>query len=1738
MRKKTPRITIKALAFFLACLLSSVAFAQQPPQPCHITITSDFESQCLLPLDKDEIYDEEPDAIIACQENTVTYTATTNTGGIPVVGWSWSVAGASSWSDNGNGSITVTWGNGGTGQITVTITTANDYSCSMTQNVKLIEKPDIYVSTAPAYSETNNGDKIIYVCKGASVEFTDLSTTTNSDIVGYSWEVDNPTITSSTPNFRIDEVLDGCNVTHRVYNNCGCYDEEVYTIKVLDGDILKLGCYGTVCHGAVVTYTAESPSCDHYSWYVEGGTIIEGQDQAKVTVQWDNPQNGYGIIGLDGVLCHQHACPAMLSKKIPIIQDTLTITGQEVACVDDAVIYSVPIFGSTEYQWDIQPSAGAIMYYGNGANQKTVVFQQPGTYKIKVKYECEFLECGEFTSKTLIVNVKPKLAIEGEERICVTNNCDLRTNPNEASLWKVVDLTNNATIYTALNTTTLSYHFPHAGKYRVTAENPNYCRPAVFVITVVAAPPAPTASDFALTNPHVACPHSGILLKANPTNPDYSIVWQPTCSDATPQSVSGNSVTIDYDNTVCDINAFNYDRVLGCLSATPYVHTVEEFQLASHNLPTDITVCPGAELSLSVPNQSGVIYEWQLQSGKQYCASVQGNTFSNAIELLVNEINTPETFTLTLKREYCSDMVDYHTITITVTNDLQAELTINAPNQVCQFTTAQLSGSGCTDSYEWHIEEGNYSGNPINYTFNNHGNILVTMKCNPYYSCPNEEYYVTETRTVHVVAAPPVSSIGYNPNSIPTPTVYITLSPADYDFYWTHTPTNSNVVEAVAGVWDYSCTVVDKHPPYCSKTINANVQPCQNILNVVEEVAYDYCTKTITFKVDNPTDDITWGVVGGESSVVSIWGGYKEYITLRIHKAGHYTIKARVAGEPCQSGSKSFTIDFVPKITLEKGCGQIVINNNSSYLNGSNIVRINYNSSHIDFPVQLSTVTVPVPSGTYTLSLASFNGNPITPACSLGTVSIVNTSNLPVTITLPNLTNPHYQTCDNIAIQLTATIPAPHSIAKTVWNFGDNSSSKHSNPIYHTFGQYFPNHYTVTATITDENKCVSTGTVNVWSHVNNLIPAQLTPEGDKVCEGVLRKLSYTPAAGTLYSWTPGGNTYINYIYVNQTGDYQVDVKNQYYCKARKTENVSFYNRPTALIVTASTIYCEGETIKFYGSPDPNPENYTFDWVITDLTSGTVYPFSDADISFTPPHAGNYSVALTISSSEGCSSTATETITVNPTPHRPSIFFNGNECLDRGAVNLSGTTPTTPQSTINWSNGYTGPNANYFTSGEARAWYYDVNTGCKSEEAKIHIEPQPDFDALLTGCYEKCKDYFRNNPTLPVWGLSLGRESILWKWNLNNNNIDNGTVYYPYYLSLPLQGFGDYTLDLRYHGGICGVLQSPTLTINPKEMCDCKDLDVISKYKWYVKDCNVYYDVKVRVCNNSDNEACLSDLKYLFGNDYIHVLNSTFAPTVLLPGDCYDFYMTIMAMQFKPSSVISFTIYDKCNHCTTDFSINLKPEKIECEMPMKVEAIDIIHELSSDVAGYFKFIANVNPAENVLDFWTEPPMVIDYYYDGVDKVYGINMIDMSLLSQLVAEGSDICFYALTCFKDKLCLRKYCMPAKKLYELFVNAGIVHKSADNKSVENESSDIDEQLIAEPRLMPNPTNGVVNVIGTSDEVVEVLVLDMNGRQVATFNNTTNFNISNLSSGIYIVRVKTIHDNAEKISYLKLIKK
>ena len=1751
-------------ALLLLCLCAPFALAQQP-LPCNITITSDFESQCILPRDKDDFVNEEPETIIACQGSIVTYTAHVNTGAASVTEWNWEVAGGIL-SSSAN-IATVEWGSEPQGQISLTIVTDSGSSCSLTINVRLIEKPSILVSTVPSYSELPDGSKVIYVCRGETVEFTDLSSTVNTDIVGYFWDSPFYNLTASSPNFRIENVWHEDQVTHRVYNNCGCFDEEVYFIKVMDGEILDLGCYGTVCQDAVVTYTANNPPCSQYSWYVEGGTIIGAQDRQSVTVQWDNPQNGYGIIGLDGNLCGGNACPSMLSKKIPIIQKGVAVKGQDVVCVDEAVIYSVPLYGSTEYHWSIQPTTGISLYDVNGANQQMVEFHQPGIYHLHVSYKCDFLECGEFSSDTLTIHVKPRLSITGHDRICINNPCDLTTDPSAAVSWEVQDISNNYLSIHSETSNVLSWTFPHSGKYQVTASHPDYCRPAILIVTVVDAPPAPTIDDMDPENPTTACLFDGIRLQSTPQNPNYSIVWRPVCDDALPSEISGNDVTINYGSTICDIEAFTYDRTLDCLSSSSYLIHVTELQPANIP-PTQIVVCPGSVVSFDntlVPFQKGVLYEWLIQDDKQYCASIQGSALNNSVTMIVNEHrsgNYPIGFYVVLKRTVCH--VEYFdTFYIQVRGHEPTILDLIASsNSICPDELITFTGTGGDPSnYRWEVDGNQVSfvGNPYVCSFSTPGSHDVKVMYNEMDQCTNLNYYSDATVSIVVHPAPVIYGIDYN---ISNQTVCVDVASGSYTYQWYYNGSpligETSSCTQFLGYGTYKCEVTNSL--LCTSVESRYIGPATPSItcDVIADMTgtYDFCSAELSLSSPISSPSISWSCSGnGNQRTLQVNPNDSHNAIVKFNDVGYYYIKSYSTGNDCEISKYSHVVKFVPSFIFEKQCDKIVIHNNCRSLSGSEHIYFTVaGHAPCDFDYSNKTFDYPITSnGTYIFTLiVTVDGS--TYSCTFDPVVFTTINNPRVTI---STSNPIYQdqTCDNTPIELTANCSTISPITSTLWFFGDGTKlTENGNSVFHTFG---PGDYSVTATITDINGCpVVSDSLAIHSSNNAIISASLSVDGADVCPGSPRDITFRQGTSILsnsyFYWneSPVSTTLNNYS-TYETGDYSAIAVNNYFCHKQDNINVKFLNKPTAIIITEKNEYCFGEKVMLYGGTGPDSNDYSYEWEVQNISNGIITLHNTATLSLTPTTSGYYHISLKITSNQsGCYDIATPvTIQIHPTPAAPTIGFGSNECIDNPPVVLNGSATVT--SDINWSNGNVGPNAYYFSPGMATAWYYDPNTGCKSEEAKIHIEPQPDFDALLTGCYEKCRAFFETNPRLPVWGLSSGREDILWDWHRNSSGIANGIVSYPNYsLSLPLQGFGDYNLNLDYHNGNCGTLISPTLTINPKDTCDCQDLDVSYKYEWHVEDCRIYYDVDVTVCNNSTTRDCLRNIEYLFNKEFIRVVYTDFASTTLNPGDCYSFHMTILVSQFLPSSTISFRLYDECNNCTTDFSINLMPEKIDCEMDMQLISLDINPGLSSNVAAYFDFKFDVSPCQNLIAFWSEPPMVINYWYDGAAMVQGLGMVDYATLTQLMAENGNICFYAITCEGDHLCKRKFCIPAKKIYNMLQRMGLASASHDSaKGTTQQHTTPNPDSDAEPRLMPNPTTGEVSVemgntlsgakaASTKDEVVEVLVMDMNGRKVATFENTTRFNIAHLATGHYIVRLKTQHNTTEKVTYLKLIKK
>lgn len=299
-------------------------------------------------------------------------------------------------------------------------------------------------------------------------------------------------------------------------------------------------------------------------------------------------------------------------------------------------------------------------------------------------------------------------------------------------------------------------------------------------------------------------------------------------------------------------------------------------------------------------------------------------------------------------------------------------------------------------------------------------------------------------------------------------------------------------------------------------------------------------------------------------------------------------------------------------------------------------------------------------------------------------------------------------------------------------------------------------------------------------------------------------------------------------------------------------------------------------------------------------------------------------------------------------------------------------------------------------------------------------------------------------------------------------------------------------------------------------------------------CALVYDITVTVCNHSEDDVCFSILNPLFNNGGgIDFVSTTFTTLNLSPNNCDNFTINIVANELNPTAVTFQLIDEDCAECDKIFGIDLTPafEDLDINCLEKIENAEIFinHRLTDVSTMYYDFVLDLsgiftNPM--VVAVWSEPSAVIDFTY-SYPYVNGLGAIDLGTVDPY----DWVCIYVLVCDEDNMCVCQYCFKPGELE--FRNSSSNDDDAA-KAIGNETG------YTEPALKPNPTTGEVSVVNTEDEVVEVVVMDMVGRHIAAFNRTAAFNIGTLSSGMYIVRVKTIHDDksAEKVSYLKLVKK
>lgn len=1689
----------------LPLFLCGVLFAQAQ-SGCDLYINTNFDSECLLTeyiKARPSLWEQGlEDCMQACKGNIVSYTAVCPNG----IQYSWTISGAASNQlTNQNRTAVVTWGSGDVGNISVNVVTADSNTCTAETCVLLMESPHIASSTVPAYYIDQHGNKVIEMCWGETLELMDMSTAGQTPIVGYLWET--PFGDASTPNHTIAVNQTGDHVIrHFVQNECGCEGFEEIIVRVLKPSKLELSCYGTVCAGTEATYTLLSPYCSQYMWSVDGGTYTANpSNPATINVQWGNPASGYGVISIDESFCNS-PCKALSSIKIPVISDNTSISGPSVVCVGDVQQYELPVWGSTQYYWNVSPTGGTDTYNTEELNQVLVEFFQTGTYTLHATYECDFLNCGPFSTQKTIV-VKDTMSIKSvDNTLCKGDTGTYTTWHGNSVTWRVYNQ-NNAQIYYT-NGVALNYTFANAGRYKIVASNSNYCDDAEYLVTVLDNPPAPTL----VNGPNEACQYSAILLSGTPSHPNYYLEWVPVCDPFNTQN--GDDVTIYFDDEVCDVAVYQIDAENGCRSAA-YIHEVDTFQLAPSDLPPSVSACAGGTFSHTVPFQENVLYEWIIFPAG--VASIQGDHFGNHVTILVNHLanNQPTSAMVTLKRTCCSGD-EYMESFLLTTIDVPTP-TISYSASVCQGDYAHFyvtSSVTNPSDYTWHIGGSNYVGNTASHIFTQTGNQAFTLDYQPYPACPA----VVVTGTVEVVPLPIVAPY-YDGQDVGV--IYYPNASYVWELNGNQISESGNIISN-ASPGTYCCTVTYTTTPSCSSsgciTIEGGGNPGGDCIAMPCSSSVS-CTTAAVSLTNTSGGNVTWSmspqVPGNDFTSTD-----NTSASLSFSYPGVYTVMAtETVNEQCYIGITTCTIECVPDFSLSYTCNNPVAFEDKTLCLTSGLIvsrSIYIQETGMTYNNVGSSTTFPLSSfvlgGTnhVTLTVALSNGH----QC-----QVTKELDIDALPTITSLNISQYM-CEGTPFYFSALATG----SSFLWDFGDGTHHNGHN-VYHTFGGNF-NYYDVTLFAYNSQNCFTTLAERIYISSNNIDNGSLSTYGTDVCPGIPRQIYFSPTYPNNNYYWEYATTYTTdgFYYVNQTGDYHVLViTSDYGCKKEAMLNVRFLNAPTARI-TGNTTYCFGEEVKLNGNTG---SHNTYAWTITGPESHT---FNTANITFTPTLAGTYNVVLDVTSSDGCTETATCTVTVHPQPAAPPIAFYNNECIHTPPVYVHST--ASPAQNLLWSNGFHGVSAQYYVPGYLTAHYIEPTTGCPSAKSTLFIPPAPNYDALLTGCYKLCKEELPT--TLPVYNFyPYHSGTFYWNWYYNSSWLAGGSTLYA---NLPINNFGYYYLNTQYGNGCTA--QSPSLEISAADVCPCDSITIDVKKDCDSKECKLLYNMSVTICNHGSQWVHFNQL---YTNASSVILSASPTTVSIAPGGCQTVSVVLEFRDFA-NPYVEFTLYDSERNCEKKFTEYFDWKKcIDKDCDAEIAKMLFNPGLSSPhQVSYFDFDINFPFGINsVVSIWSNPPQIHNHTDFPPTNVIGLLMLNYAQLTQMMQTGEKICIYAIVCTKDNtLCYVELCFDPKSFYEQIPEQyRKIPDSAtsDTDSTKSLQSNVNVPESVKPYLAPNPAHNEVTVMGIAPEnVSEITVLTMQGGQVADYRNDYRFNVANLARASYIVRVIT-KDNT--VHYLKLVK-
>jgi gliding motility-associated-like protein len=423
-----------------------------------------------------------------------------------------------------------------------------------------------------------------------------------------------------------------------------------------------------------------------------------------------------------------------------------------------------------------------------------------------------------------------------------------------------------------------------------------------------------------------------------------------------------------------------------------------------------------------------------------------------------------------------------------------------------------------------------------------------------------------------------------------------------------------------------------------------------------------------TISCANPSITLTTTATPG---VTYAWSGGGTGATKTVTGAGTYTVTVTGAGGCTATASTTVTGDNTPPTVSINAHSNITCLNPSVTLNTTvTPANVTYTWSSSASGTPSTTVTI---GGSYSVTVT----NPAN-GCTATTTTTVTQSTTPPTV---SIATPVALTCTNTTVTLTALAAGTITYA---WSGGTASGN--------TTLVTIAGSYTVTAT--NASGCTATASANVTS--NTTPPTvSIAPAATVTCSNPASTLTASSPGTVTYAWSGGGTGATKNVTAG--GTYTVTATGTNGCTATTSVVVDENQTPpTVSINPHADITCLNPSVTL--NTTVAPANVTYTW--SSSASGTS--------STTVNTGGSYSVTVT-DPLNGCTATASTTITQNSTPPTVSIATPATITCTNTTVTLTASSPNTV--TYSWSGGTATGNITAVTTGGSYTVTATDGSGC-------------------------------------------------------------------------------------------------------------------------------------------------------------------------------------------------------------------------------------------------------------------------------------------------------------------------------------------------------------------------------------------------------------------------------------------